>query len=106
MAMTSRLLELKEDLFSVCHGGMWDGKRVMSDKDRKGLWILDTQWSVMEDVTRILRPLAVATEFLTSESTPTAGAVYYLLKELAQELKVKPAPAPESDNEEDLMYVE
>ena len=49
----------------------------------------------------VLTPLAEATELLTTESVPAAGAVYYLLKELAQELAVTEAPeAPETQNPE------
>ena len=41
----------------------------------------------------VLTPLAEATEVLTTESKPAAGAVYFLLKELAKDLTVYEAPA-------------
>lgn len=47
---------------------------------------------VLADVAEVLTPLAEATELLTTESTPAAGAVYYLLKELADDLAVVEAP--------------
>lgn len=55
---------------------------------------------VLADVAEVLTPLAEATELLTTESTPAAGAVYYLLKELAEDLTVVEAPeGAESDPE-------
>jgi len=67
---------------------------------------------VLADVAEVLTPLAEATELLTTEKTPAAGAVYFLLKELAEDLAVVEAPvraataAPEtqdleSDDEDD-----
>lgn len=37
---------------------------------------------MLKDVGEVLSPLADATEMLTTESTPAAGAMYYLLHEL------------------------
>ena len=48
---------------------------------------------MLSDVAEVLTPLAEATEVLTTESKPAAGAVYFLLKELAKDLTVYEAPA-------------
>ena len=45
----------------------------------------------------VLKPLADATEILTTESTPAAGAVYPLLKELCVDLTVYAAPESDED---------
>lgn len=63
---------------------------------------------MLSDVAEVLTPLAEATEVLTTESKPAAGAVYFLLKELAKDLTVYEAPAavqaeaagPESETED------
>lgn len=47
---------------------------------------------LLADVAVVLKPLAAATEILTTETSPAAGAVYYLLKELAEDLSVNEAP--------------
>jgi len=47
---------------------------------------------VLADVAEVLSPLAEATELLTTETTPAAGSVYFLLKELAEDLAVVEAP--------------
>ena len=57
---------------------------------------------VLADLAEVLTPLAEATELLTTESTPAAGAVYYLLKELAQDLAVVEAPEGTEPEREDL----
>lgn len=63
---------------------------------------------MLSDVAEVLTPLAEATEVLTTESKPAAGAVYFLLRELAKDLTVYEAPAaveaeaagPESETED------
>ena len=45
LAMVDRLLVLRKDLTSVC-GGMYKGKEVMSDSERKACWPADTTWQV------------------------------------------------------------
>jgi hypothetical protein len=63
---------------------------------------------LLSDVAEVLTPLAEATEVLTTESKPAAGAVYFLLRELAKDLTVYEAPAavqaeaagPESETED------
>ena len=63
---------------------------------------------MLSDVAEVLTPLAEATEVLTTESKPAAGAVYFLLRELAKDLTVYEAPAaveaeaagPESQTED------
>ena len=46
LSMVNRLLELQTYLFAVCHGGMHDGKEVMTAKDRRGLYPVDSTWKV------------------------------------------------------------
>lgn len=44
--MVRRLLELKSELRAVCHGGMFDGKPVLAEKDLLTVWPNDNQWKV------------------------------------------------------------
>ena len=46
LAMVKRLLDLQGFLFPVCHGGMYDGKEVMTAKERHALYPPDTTWKV------------------------------------------------------------
>lgn len=56
---------------------------------------------VLRDVADVLEPLAIATELLTTESTPAAGATYYLLHELlAIDLAVVARPESPDDDED------
>ena len=44
--MIERLCELHNELMSVVHGGQYDGKEVVPEKDRNGIWPTDLQWKV------------------------------------------------------------
>lgn len=44
--MIQRLLELSDELTVVCHGGRYDGKVVLPEKERATVWPTDHQWKV------------------------------------------------------------
>lgn len=44
--MIQRLLLLFEELTTVCHGGRYDGKVVLPEKERSGVWPTEHQWKV------------------------------------------------------------
>ena len=60
-----------------------------------------TQFQILEDLVPVLEPLVEATELLTKEEEPTAGAVYVLLYELHKDMEPCVASGTARDGEED-----
>ena len=72
--MLQRLLELRIPLYGVLHD-----RNVIKEKDAKALDLRDSDWSIVEALVGVLRPLQVATQALSGEFYPTLGQVYPII---------------------------
>lgn len=69
--LPDRLLTLRSDIFAILHDTVSS-----TCIGRKNLKVLtDSQWTIMEQLTVVSRPLVTATEVLCSEEYPTSSSI-------------------------------
>ena len=72
--MFERLLEQRLAIYAVLHD-----RTITKPSDARVLDLSDEQWSFMEAVVPVLKPLYMATRLMCSEEYPTLSGVYPIL---------------------------
>ena len=90
LEMASRLLQLRPSVTAV----LLD-KNITKPSARLSLQLTEEQWSVLSDITPLLKTFAKATQLLTRESTPTLSQVPVLLQSMVtRAFALKPGDTP------------